>query len=231
LQDSHIALTLFVCRDRFLVGNDLHLELMIVNNALNGLQIEPDVVCVEVFELFDTLELLDVVGGDLGNFQEPDGALIVDNGTTLDICLRFVGQFHDILSLSFDHVVKNVDVDDGAEVVDVADKDVFLAASDHGVEGAAVDKGIKDISVSGRIPGLDWGIVLAGDGEKGVFDNSGEAGLVEGDDVDVVALVLLDDALGVVFSVEGVHEGERDIAVICTIEILTILSVIISPST
>jgi len=221
LQDSQIALTLFVSRNGFLVGNDLHLELMIVNNALNCLQIEPDIVCIEVFELFDTLELLDVVRWDLGNFQKTDGTLIVDDGTTLDICLCFVGQFHNVLSLSFDHVVEDVHVDNGTEVVDVADKDVFLSASDHGVEGAAVDKGIKDISMSRRIPGLNWGIVLAGDGEKRVFVDSGKAGLVESDDVDVVALVLLNDALGVVFSVEGVHEGERDVTAICTIEVLT----------
>jgi hypothetical protein len=154
LQNSQIAVSLFIGGNGFLVGNDFHLELVIIDDALDGLQIKPDVVCVEVFKLFDTLEFLDVVRGDLSDFQETDGSLVVDDGATLDIGLGLVGQFHNVLGLSLDHVVEEVQVDDGAEVVDVADKDVFLAAGDQGVEGAAVDEGIKDIAVAGRVPGF-----------------------------------------------------------------------------
>ena len=122
-------------------------------------------------------------------------------------------------------MIEDVHVDDGAEVVYVADKNVFLAASDQGIEDAAIGKGIEDISVSGRVPGLDWGGVSAGDGEKRVLDDPGEAGLVEGEDVDVVSLIFLDDPLGVVLGVEGVHENKWDLATIRTIEILdTILA-------
>jgi hypothetical protein len=152
LQNPQIALALFIGGNGFLVGNDFHLEFVIIDDALDGLQIKPDVVCVEVFKLFDALEFLDVVRGDLGNFQETDGSLIVDDGATLDVGLGLVGQFHNVLGLSLDHVVEEIQVDDGAEIVDVADKDVFLATGDQGVEGAAVDEGIKDIAVAGRVP-------------------------------------------------------------------------------
>jgi hypothetical protein len=49
--------------------------------------------------------------------------------------------------------------------------------------------------------------------------------LVEGEDVDVVALVLLDDALGVVFGVERIHEDKWDIAAVRAVEELARVSI------
>jgi hypothetical protein len=44
--------------------------------------------------------------------------------------------------------------------------------------------------------------------------------LVEGQNIDVVALVLLDDILGVVVGVEGVHQNKRNIDIIRAVEVL-----------
>ena len=44
--------------------------------------------------------------------------------------------------------------------------------------------------------------------------------LVEGEDVDVVVLVLLDDPSSVVVGVERVHEDERDVDVVLGVQVL-----------
>jgi hypothetical protein len=46
--------------------------------------------------------------------------------------------------------------------------------------------------------------------------------LVEGHDINVVALVFLDDVLSVVIRVEGVHENERDVDIVGAIEVLNL---------
>lgn len=74
-----------------------------------------------------------------------------------------------------------------------------------------------------RIPRFDGGIIISWDGEEGVFNDSGEAGLIECEDVNVMALVFLDDALGVVFGVERVHQDEGDIAAVGAIQVLITL--------
>jgi len=56
--------------------------------------------------------------------------------------------------------------------------------------------------------------------KEGILEDTREARLVEGHDVDAVALVLLDDVGGVVVGVEGVHQDERYVDVVCAIEVL-----------
>ena len=51
LQNAQVALALFICADRLLVGNDFHLQFMIFDDTFDGFQVEPDVVCVEILEL------------------------------------------------------------------------------------------------------------------------------------------------------------------------------------
>jgi hypothetical protein len=46
--------------------------------------------------------------------------------------------------------------------------------------------------------------------------------LVEGQDIDVVSLVFLDDVLGVIVRVEGVHENEGNIDVVCAVEVFNL---------
>jgi len=65
LNDSLTAIEVLV------VDNDLEVELVIVKDALDGAEVEPQVIGVEDLELLDTLELLNVVRGNLGDLWSP----------------------------------------------------------------------------------------------------------------------------------------------------------------
>ena len=124
-----VGLALLISGDGLLVGNDLHLELVLLNNTLDSLDVHPDVVGVEVLELLDGLELVDVLLGDLSDFQQADLALGVNDGTTLDIGLGLVGQLHDVLSLGVNHVLQDAEIDNSAEVVSIGKEDVSMPRS------------------------------------------------------------------------------------------------------
>ena len=222
LNDGNIGLALLVARDGLAVGDNLHLELVVLNNALDGVEVEPDVVSVEVLELLDRLELVDVLLGDLGNFEQADRALVVNDGTTVDIGLGLVGQFHDVLSLSLHHVLQNTQINDTAQVVNVGQEDNLDTTLEQLVEDTRVVEGLENVTMAGRVPLRDGGVEVLGDGEERVLVDSGVSGLVEGEDVDVVALILLDDGSGIVVGVEGVHEEERDVDVISAVEVLNL---------
>jgi hypothetical protein len=79
-----------------------------------------------------------VVLGDLSDLQKPSLSVVVNDGTTLDVCLGLVGDLHDVLGLGVDHGLHDVEVDDGTQVVDVGDEDVLLAGSNELVEETRV---------------------------------------------------------------------------------------------
>ena len=62
-------------------------------------QVHVDGVSVEVLELPDRLEVFDMLWRHLGDFEKSNVALIVDDGSTLDVCLGLVGQLHQELAL------------------------------------------------------------------------------------------------------------------------------------
>lgn len=76
-------------------------------------EINPEVVGVEDLELANGLEVLDVFIGDLCNFEQTDCALIINEGTTLDICFCLVRDLHDELGLRIDHVPENALINTG----------------------------------------------------------------------------------------------------------------------
>ena len=196
------------------VDDDLEVQLVIVQDALHGGQLHPHAVGVEDLELVDVLELFEVVAGHLGDFEQSEVTLVVDQGTSLDVGLGLVGELHQVLGLRVDHLLVNVQVDGGTQVVDVGDKDVLLAGSDQLVEQSRVAtrwsswsatsldstfflpteipvdslEGVQDVSVAGRIESGIVRIGLLGDGQQGVPVDSGVLGLVESEDVDVVVL-------------------------------------------
>lgn len=118
------------------VGDDLHLELVVVDEALHGLEVDPQVVGVEVLELLDGLELLDVLLGDLGQLEQLDLPVVVNEGTTLDVGAGLVGELHDVLAAAVDDVLENVKVDGGAQIIAVGNKQHLLALGDQIVEDA-----------------------------------------------------------------------------------------------
>jgi hypothetical protein len=80
---------------------------------------------------------------------------------------------------------------------------------------------VKDISVSWGVPSGLVGISLLRNGEQRLLVDSGVSRLVEGEDVDVVVLVLLNDSSRVVVGVERVHEDEWDIDTVLGVEVLS----------
>lgn len=222
LDDRDISLALLVGGDRLLVGDDLHLELVILNDTLDGTQVHPDVVGVEVLELLDGLELVDVILGHLGNFEQTDLAVVVDDGTTLDISLSLVRQLHDVLSLGVNHVLQDTEIDNSTQVISVGEEDDLNTALQQLVEDTGVVQRLEDVTVAGRIPVLQGSVKALGGRQERVLEDTGVARLVEGNDVDIVTLVLLDDRLGVLVGVEGVHENKGDIDVVRAVEVLNL---------
>lgn len=165
LNNGNVGLALLVSRDGLAVGDNLHLELVVLNNALDGVEVEPDVVSVEVLELLDRLELVDMLLGDLGNFEQADRALVVNDGTTLDIGLGLVGQFHDVLSLSLHHVLQDAQINDTAQVVNIGQEDNLNTTLEQLVEDTRVVEGLENVTVAGRVPLRDGGVEVLGNGE------------------------------------------------------------------
>lgn len=74
--------------------------------------------------------------------------------------------------------------------------------------------------MSGGVPLGDGRVEGLGDRQQRVLVDSGVSGLVEGENVHVVALVLLDDGSGIVVGVERVHQEEGNVDVVCAVEVL-----------
>lgn len=136
LDDRQVGLALLVGGDGLVVGDDFHRKLIVLNDALDGTEVHPDVVGVEVLELLDGLKLVDMLLGDLSNFKQASLALIIDNGTTLDIGFGFISQLHNVLGLGLDHVLENAQVNNGAQVVSVRQEDDLDSALKQLVERA-----------------------------------------------------------------------------------------------
>ena len=163
-----------------------------------------------------------MVLGDLGDLEKADLTIVVDDRSTLDVGLGLVSDLHDVLGLAVDHGLHDVQVDDGAEVVDVGDEDVLLSGSDELVKETRVGQGIKDVTVSWGVP---VGLVArgrSGAGEERLLVDTGVPRLLEGKDVDVVVLVLLDNTSSVLVGVERVHEDERNVDVVFRVEVLNL---------
>lgn len=222
LNNGEIRVAGLIGRDDLSVGDNLQLKLVVLDNTLDGLQVQPDVVGVEVLELLDRLEVLDVLLRDLRNFEKADSSLIVNDGTTLDVSLGLVRKLHDVLGVRLAHVLQDAEIDDSAQVVNVAQEEVLLATADKLVKDTRVLQGLENVSVSGRIPVTDRGIVILWHREKRVLRNTGIPRLIEGEDINLVALVLLDDVLGILVGVERVHQNEWHVNAIDAVEVLNL---------
>ena len=175
-------------------------------------------------ELPGGAEFVEVVLGDLSDLEQSDLAVVVDDRSTLDVRLGLVRDLHDVLGLRVDHRLHDVQVDDSSQVVNVRDEDVLLAGGNELVEQARVSQGVEDVSVAWRVP---VGLLALGRGgawEERLLVDSRVSRLLEGEDVDVVVLVLLDDPRSVLVGVERVHEDERHVDVVLGVEVLVLVN-------
>jgi len=119
-------------------------------------------------------------------------------------------------------VLQDAKINDSTQVINVGEEDNLNSTLKELVEDARVVQGFEDIAVSWRVPVRDGRLEGLRCGEEGVLQDSGVSGLVEGHDINVMTLVFLDDVLGVVVCVEGVHENERDVDIVCAVEVLNL---------
>jgi hypothetical protein len=117
-------------------------------------------------------------------------------------------------------VLQDAEINNGAQVVDVGQEDNLDTSLQKLVENARVVQRLENITVARGVPLVDGRVVVLRDGQERVLVDSGVSGLVEGKDVDVVALVLLDDGSSVVICVERVHKDEGNVNVVCAVEVL-----------
>lgn len=74
--------------------------------------------------------------------------------------------------------------------------------------------------MAGRVPGVVVVAGALGERQQRVLVDAGEPALVECLDINRVALVLLDDRLGVGVGVEAVHEDERHVCLVRAVQVL-----------
>src|SRR5258708_5737696 len=116
---------------RFIVDDNVELHALIFDDAFDGREGDVYRIGVEVLELAHALEVLDVLARYLGDFEQANLTLVLDDRTTLDVRLSLVRQLHEKLGLRLDKVVKDPEVHIGAQVVDIGHKDELLARTDE----------------------------------------------------------------------------------------------------
>ena len=152
LNNAEISLSLLVSWNGFLIGNDLHLKLVSLDNPLDGSEVHPDVVGVEVLELLDGLELVDVLLGNLSNFEQLSSALVVNDRATLDISLGLVCKLHDVLRLGLNHVLQDPEINHSTQIISIGQENDLDATLDQLIKDATVVQRLEDITVARRVP-------------------------------------------------------------------------------
>jgi len=82
LDDADVCLALLIGWDALGIRDDLHAQLVVLHDALDGAQVHPDVVGVEVLELLDALELVDVLLRYLGDYDIDGRGVLLKQGTS-----------------------------------------------------------------------------------------------------------------------------------------------------
>lgn len=77
---------------RLVVRDDFKVQFIVLNHTFHSPQVEPQIVRVENLELLDRFEVLHMFRRHLRNFEQTDGALVVNQRATFDVCLRLVGH-------------------------------------------------------------------------------------------------------------------------------------------
>ncbi|KAH3670493.1 hypothetical protein OGAPHI_001008 [Ogataea philodendri] len=201
------------------VWNDLHLQCVGLDQTLDGWQVDPQVVGVEVGELLDRLELLGVVLWNLSDLQQSHLSVVVDQSTSLNVGSGLVGQLHNVFCSCFKHVVEDLGVDGGTQVVSVGNKQDLLTLLKQNVQLSRGNKRLEQVTVSRWVPSIELVVVRLWNREQRVLEHSWVPGLVESSDPNTVALVLSHNDLCVVVGVERVHQKKWDIGVVGGVEV------------
>lgn len=122
------------------MARKLH-QMLLVLTILNQLSLR-FIACIPTnLEFSSAAKFIKVIFGNLSNLEQPRLAIIVNDGTTLDIGLGLVSDLHDVFGLSIHHGLEDVEIDYSTKVVNVGDEDVLLACSDELVKEARVAEG------------------------------------------------------------------------------------------
>lgn len=120
-----------------LMARKLH-QMLLVLTILNQLSLR-FIACIPTnLEFSSAAEFIKVIFGNLSNLEQPRLAIVVNDGTTLDVGLGLVSDLHDVFGLSIHHGLEDVEIDYSTKVVNVGDEDVLLACSDELVKEARV---------------------------------------------------------------------------------------------
>lgn len=143
-----------------IVHNDFHVHPLLVQHALDGVQLRPNVVGVEELERLHRLEVVDVLVRHLRDFQQPQLVLVLNQRSTLHVSSRLVRYFHHELMahaivLRFaQQAVEDAEVDGRAQVVDVGEEKILAALLDELLQQPRVLEGLVEVTVTGRVPGF-----------------------------------------------------------------------------
>lgn len=194
-----------------------------VEDVLEGGEVEPEVVGVEVAMALDVLEVVEFVLGALGDFAEEEGAADgFGEVSAFAVGGGAAGDFHDEGKVLVGEMAEEGEVEDGAEVVGIGDEGVAEAAVEELVEEAGGGEGDIKIAVAGGAPGFGG---LAGplSGDEGVGAEAGDAVLEEagGDAVLTPGKfgVSVEDGGGVIGGGEAVHEQQGEGGVVFAAEV------------
>ena len=116
-------------------------------------------------------------------------------------------------------MLEDPQINDGTQVVSVGEEDNFDSTLEQLVKRSRVVERLKDITVARGVPVANRRVGALGSREERVPENTGISGLIEGDDIDVVSLVLFDNRLSVVVGVEGVHEDQGHADVVSAVQV------------
>jgi len=202
------------------VDDNLQLHAVSLHDALQRLEVDPQVVSVEDLEFADRLEVLDVLRRDLGNLEQAHRAIVVNESSSLDVGLGLVRDFHQKLGLGVNHVLKDALVDNCSQVVGVGHKQVLLALSQKLVEHTRVQEGVVQVTVTRGVPVLLVVIGLLWAGEEGLLVDPGIPRLVESRDAELLVGILLDNAESIFVGVERGHKNQRHIDAASGVEVL-----------
>ena len=119
------------------MARKLH-QMLLVLTVLNQLSLRFIECTPTNLEFSSAAEFIKVILGNLSNLEQPRLAIVVNDGTTLDVGLGLVSDLHDVFGLSIHHGLEDVEIDYSTKVVNVGDEDVLLACSDELVKEARV---------------------------------------------------------------------------------------------